>query len=62
MKETFRRVNPPLVVIGSDSIGTCKSHYHSVSDLGQMIPLTWTLKEVDPVGLNRQSGIHAQEI
>jgi len=49
-----------------------------VPDLGQMRPcasqvmrpLTWTLKEVDPVaiyiyiyiGLHRQSGIHAEEI
>jgi hypothetical protein len=24
--------------------------------------LTWALKEVDPVGLHRQSGIHTQEI
>ena len=42
----------------------------TVLDLGQMRPcassvmrpLTWALKEVDPVGLHRQSGIHAQEI
>jgi hypothetical protein len=27
-----------------------------------MMPLTWALKEVDPVGLHLQSGIHAQEI
>ena len=27
-----------------------------------MRPLTWALKEVDPVGLHRQSDIHAQEI
>ena len=27
-----------------------------------MRPLTWALKEVDPVSLHRQSGIHAQEI
>ena len=27
-----------------------------------MRPLTWALKEVDPVGLHIQSGIHAQEI
>jgi len=29
-----------------------------------MRPFTWALKEVDPVGLHRQSGIHvhAQEI
>jgi len=27
-----------------------------------MRPLTWALKEVDPVGLHRQSGIQAQEI
>jgi hypothetical protein len=27
-----------------------------------MRPLTWALKEVDPVDLRRQSGIHAQEI
>ena len=27
-----------------------------------MRPLTWALKEVDPVGLHRQSGIHAQKI
>jgi hypothetical protein len=26
-----------------------------------MSPLTWALKEVDPVGLHRQPGIHAQE-
>jgi len=43
---------------------------HPVPDLGQMRPcviyfmrpLTWALKEVDPVGLHMQSGIHAQEI
>ena len=42
----------------------------AMSDLGQMRPgasqnmrsLTWALKEVDHVGLHRQSGIHAQEI
>jgi hypothetical protein len=41
-----------------------------VSDLGQMRPCTsydmrplfCALKEVDPVGPHRQSGIHAQEI
>jgi len=27
-----------------------------------MRSLTWALKEVDPVSLHRQSGIHAQEI
>ena len=27
-----------------------------------MRPLIWALKEVDPLGLRRQSGIHAQEI
>jgi hypothetical protein len=27
-----------------------------------MMPLTWALKDVYPVGLHRQSGIHAQEI
>ena len=27
-----------------------------------MRPLTWALKDVDPIGLHRQSGIHAQEI
>ena len=30
---------------------------------GEVIrPLTWALKEVDPVDLHRQSGIHSQEI
>ena len=28
-------------------------------DLGQMRSVTWVLKEVDPVGLHRQSGIHS---
>jgi hypothetical protein len=44
--------------------------FWSVPDLGQMRPcasyvmrpLSCALKEVDPVGLHRQSGIHAQEI
>ena len=41
-----------------------------VLDLGQMrpcasyvmMPLTWALKEVDPVGQHRQSGIYVHEI
>jgi len=33
-----------------------------VPDVGHMRPLTWALKEVDPVGLHRQSGIHTPEI
>jgi len=33
----------------------------SVPDLGHMRPLTWALKEADPVGLQRQSDIHAPE-
>jgi hypothetical protein len=32
---------------------------YTTTDLGQMRPLTWVLKEVDPVGLHRQSGIHS---
>jgi hypothetical protein len=27
-----------------------------------MRPLTWAMKEVDPVRLHRQSGIHAQDL
>jgi hypothetical protein len=27
-----------------------------------MSPLTWAMKEVDPVRLHRQSGIHAQDL
>ena len=31
----------------------------SVPNLGQMRSVFWVLKEVDPVGLHRQSGIHS---
>ena len=32
---------------------------YTTTDLGQMRPLTWDLKEVDPVGLHRLSGMHS---
>jgi hypothetical protein len=43
-------------LLGNDEVTS--SIRMSVPDLGQMRSLTWVLKEVDPVDLHRQSGIH----